>query len=199
MFSDKDKKSLQLLLIFGVVAALGLFLYVRNVVKPELLALQDSTTKGQQALKEKRAELSELKRWEGREAEIQGTMTKLREKMMRLPTRIDSRQFVGILRDCILQASLSDIAVMQIKPTDMGLYQEVPYEIKCRAKYHDLGQFLMLAEQHAKQIMRVKTMDITNDMKRPSRHPVTLRLSTYVINKPVPTISATPAREVALQ
>ena len=65
-------------------------------------------------------------------------------------------------------------------------YAEIPYRIDCRARYHDLGQFLALVEQHKEQIMRVKNLDLSADAKNPSRHKVDIQVATFFFTRSIP-------------
>lgn len=185
MFSETDKKILQVVLVIGVVAVLGLFYYVWAVVNAEKRGLDKTIEAKQTEHRKASAELAELRKWEDKAGQIDKIVKQLEEKVKRLPRTVEARKFFSILRDCIRVTNLSVERIARIKLESMGAYSEIPYMISCRARYHDLGQFLMLVEQHREQIMRVKTLDVTNDPKRPSRHPVTLRVATFVFTQPV--------------
>jgi len=186
MFSEMDKKVLQVILVVGVVAVLGLFYHVWAKVNPEVKRRDAAIRANTAEIKRKKEELDDLKAWRARAAEIGVIVQSLEEKIARLPRTRSAREFFRILRECVRMTNLTDLKVQRLKEIPMGAYEEVPYLIVCRARYHDLGQFLALIEQHRSQIMRLKTLDISNDIKRPSRHPVTLRVATFVFTQPLP-------------
>jgi Tfp pilus assembly protein PilO len=197
MFNESDKKILQIVLVVGVVAGLGLFYYYWAMAKYQIKSLDDEITTLAEQKKKKSAELRELKQWAEREDEITQIVAQLEEKVQRLPKTPEARRFFSILRDCIRITNLSANKIARLKPEPMGAYSEIPYQISGSARYHDLGQFLMLVEQHREQIMRVKTLDVRNDMKRPSRHPLNLKVATFVFTQPLPQQES--VEEVALK
>jgi len=178
--SDTDKKTLQTTLIGGVVVLLGLLYYVWAVVNPQVAGYDKSIRDLNDQMEVKQEELKDVKKWEERKGEITAIVQQLGEKVKRLPQTTDPSEFLRILRECVQLTNLTDIRIDRPKPILMGAYDELPYMITCRARYHDLGQFLTLIEQHPQQILRVKTFEISNDAKRPSRHRVTLQLATFV-------------------
>lgn len=186
MFSETDRKVLQVILVVGVVAVLGLFYYVWATANPEKKRLDAAIAEHTTETKAKETELSNLKNWQEQADEISAIVRNLEQKIQRLPKTRGPREFFRILRQCVRITNLSDIKVGRLKRVPMGAYEEIPYMITCRARYHDLGQFLALIEQHREQIMRIKTLDISNDLKRPSRHPITLSVATFVFTEPLP-------------
>lgn len=188
MFSEQDKKVLQVILVIAVIAGLGLFYYSWAVVKYEVRRLDSDIKKYQQDKKTKQTQLRELKKWEGREAVIEQMAAELKRRVQRLPTSPEAREFYAILRQCIGMANLSEITkIVRTKGTDLGSdVAEIPYQITCRAGYHDLGKFLELVEQHPKQIIRLKSLDVQTDLKRPTQHKVSLEVATFVFTRPVP-------------
>jgi Tfp pilus assembly protein PilO len=192
MFSEADKKILQTALVGGVVAILGLFYYMWAVVNPEMASRDKDITSHTDLIKKKDAELAEIKRWEGRTAEIAAIIQQLDQKIKRLPGTSDASEFLRILRECVQITNLSDIRIGRVKNVPMGAYDEIPFMVTCRARYHDLGQFLTLVEQHPQRIMRVKTLNVTSDLARPSRHTAIVQVATFVFNESVPR-----AKEVA--
>jgi len=193
-FTDADKRVLQTALVAGVVALLGLFYYVWAIVNPEIKQLKSAVMTEEADIKVREAELAELKRWEGRAGEIAMIVKELNQKVQRVPKTSDPSEFLRILQECIRRTNLSDLKIVRLKNVPMGAYEEIPYTITCRARYHDLGQFLTLVEQNPQQVMRVKTLDVRNDLKRPSRHNVIVQLATFVFVE-----SALQDKEVAAQ
>jgi Tfp pilus assembly protein PilO len=186
MFTETDKKVLQVVLVFAVFAILGLFYYVWAFANPQLERLQKMEKKQAAAIKTRTAQLTELKRWEGKREDIRKIVDQLKERLRRLPQLVETFRFVNIIRQCMGKTNLSDMNIGRMKKVPMGAYEEMPYLINCRARYHDLGQFLTLIEQHPEQIIRVKRLTISNDANRPSRHPVRVTVATFVFTEKVP-------------
>jgi len=186
MLSKADKKILQAVLVGAAVIIIGLVYYTMAFVNAEITG-KDADIKANDALlKKHQDELTELKAWAGRSNEINAIINELLQKVQRLPRSVEASDFFRILRDCVHRTNLSEIKVAKLKSINMGAYEEIPYMITCRARYHDLGQFLTLVEQNAQQIMRVKTLDLFSDLKRPSRHRVSLQVATFVFTEPLP-------------
>jgi len=186
MFSENDKKILQTTLVAGVVAVLALTYYVWAFVNPDLGNLRTEIATLKEQKTKKQGILAELKKWEGRTGEIATIIQDLDQKVQRLPRSADTSKFLEILRECVRRTNLSDIKIGRLKSVPMGAYQEIPYMVTCRARYHDLGQFLTLVEQNPQQIMRVKTLTVSNDKNRPSRHTVVVQVATFVFTEPIP-------------
>lgn len=186
MFSETDKKVLQVGLVAAVIVGLALLYYVWAVVKYKVSGYEKTINTTQAQITQKQAELDNLNDWKARENEIRGYIERLRKEVDRLPTKPEAREFFGILQSSLSMTNLSENQIIRQKNVPMGAYEEIPYQIVCRARYHDLGQFLALVEQHKLQIMRIKTLDILNDLRRPSQHQVTLRVATFIFTEPVP-------------
>lgn len=100
----------------------------------------------------------------------------------KLPNSINAPAFYQALIN-ILQTSRVDYSELtQNKPQQRSAYTEIPYKIVCKARYHDFGQFLNLVEENVDRFMRVQTFTIENDDQRPSFHPVTVGIATFMFN-----------------
>jgi Tfp pilus assembly protein PilO len=186
MFSESDKRTLQTAVVAGVVAMLGLFYYSWAFVNPDIGGTEKSIADLQEEIKRKEATLAELKKWEGRTNEIASIVQDLEAKVQRLPKTSEASDFLRILRDCVRRTNLSDIKIGRVRNVPMGAYEEIPYMITCRARYHDLGQFLTLVEQHPDQIMRLKTLSMASDLRRPSRLNVVVQVATFAFTESLP-------------
>ena len=196
MWSEADKRILRPVLIGGAVILAALLYY--SWVKNDEATSMDARIKGlEEQKKAKQLEMEEIKKWESRSAEIEDIVKDLQEKVKRLPRTVEASDFFRILRDCVLMTNLTDISVGRVKRANMGAYEEIPYLIDCRARYHELGQFLALVEQHSQQIMRVRKLDVLEDINRPSRHRVTIEIATFVFTEQIPPAPVPPAPEVA--
>jgi len=195
MWSEADKRILRPILIGGAVI-LAALLYYSWVTNDEAKSMDDRIASLKEQSKAKEAELTEIKRWESRAPEIEDIVKDLQEKVKRLPRTVEASDFFRILRDCVLMTNLTDISVGRVKRANMGAYEEIPYVIDCRARYHELGQFLAIVEQHSQQIMRVRRLDILEDVGRPSRHKVSMEIATFVFTEQIPPAPLPPAREV---
>ncbi|RMH29774.1 MAG: hypothetical protein D6691_02160, partial [Candidatus Hydrogenedentota bacterium] len=84
----------------------------------------------------------------------------------------------------VLQVTRVDYTELEpLKEVSRSAYVEIPYRIKGTARYHDFGHFLNLIEDNPDRFMRVRTFTIENRDDRPSVHPVTIELATFMFVK----------------
>ena len=101
----------------------------------------------------------------------------------RLPSSPDAPGFLNAL---VAILGSTGIVQQEVKPdsnTERGVYTEIPYSIKAYGHYHAIGQFLTLIEQNSDRFMRVKNLTITNELTRPSMHPVEMDITTFMFNE----------------
>ncbi len=101
----------------------------------------------------------------------------------KLPDSPDAPGFFEALRDILSATNIEYTELVPEKHNSYSIYTEIPYKIKCKARYHDFGHFLNLIEENPKRFMRVKTFTIENQDNRPSIHPVTIDVATFMFVK----------------
>lgn len=100
----------------------------------------------------------------------------------KLPDRADSQGFYQALTKILEVTNVSYSELVPKKQEVRSVYTEIPYQVICRARYHDFGQFLNLIEENPDRFMRVKTFTIDNDDARPSVHPTKVDIGTFMFN-----------------
>ena len=138
------------------------------VIDKDIKALKDEDRKITIAF----ANIDELKR--------KAEYLKLIER--KLPDRADSQGFYQALTKILEVTNVSYSELVPKKQEVRSVYTEIPYEVNCRARYHDFGQFLNLIEENPDRFMRVKTFTIDNDDARPSVHPTKVDIGTFMFN-----------------
>jgi Tfp pilus assembly protein PilO len=115
--------------------------------------------------------------------ELKAKQAFLAKVSAKLPDSPDAPGFYQALVR-VLQVTRVDYSELQpLKDAPRTVYVELPYKITCKARYHDLGHFLNLIEENPDRFMRVKTFTIENQDSRPSVHPVTLEIGTFMFIK----------------
>jgi type IV pilus assembly protein PilO len=120
------------------------------------------------------------------EDKVKADLAIVEEAIKRLPSRKDRFNFFIELSDVLQLTGVKYSRITPKKAIGKNFYTELPYEIKCLARYHEFGQFLNMIEQNPNRFMRVKSFVVRNDKDRPSLHPVTLSLATFMFNQKQP-------------
>lgn len=133
---------------------------------------------------------TEVKAMEGRIREINAALAnvdELRRKQellaqisAKLPDSPDAPGFYNALVKILQSTRINYTALDPKPPAERTAYMEIPYNITCAGRYHDFGQFLNLIEENPDRFMRVKSFTIDNSDKRPSIHPVTVDIATFM-------------------
>ena len=107
----------------------------------------------------------------------------IQKVIQRLPSRPDAPGFLVALVSILRQTGIIQRSVTPEETVNRTQYTEIPYEIDAFGRYHELGQFLTLVEQNPARFMRVKAMRVSNNLARPSIHPIELQISTFMFNQ----------------
>jgi Tfp pilus assembly protein PilO len=105
------------------------------------------------------------------------------EASWRLPSSPDAP---GFFQELIRILRITGVQARRVDPLERRgsvLYTEIPYKIEGQCRYHEFGQFLNLIEENQNRFMRVKSFSIGNNENRPSIHPVTVNIGTFMFNK----------------
>jgi Tfp pilus assembly protein PilO len=98
----------------------------------------------------------------------------------KLPDSPDAPGFYNALVKILQSTRINYTALEPKPPAERTAYMEIPYSITCAGRYHDFGQFLNLIEENPDRFMRVKSFSIDNSDKRPSIHPITVDIATFM-------------------
>ncbi|MEN6627585.1 MAG: type 4a pilus biogenesis protein PilO [Candidatus Sumerlaeia bacterium] len=183
MFSESQKSKL---LMTGFVGVVGLiliaffhFMYGRGIIAQNETSRADYEKK----LEVARADLKQISELAGQKQELERQAQMIAKVTQRLPSSPDAPGFLNAL---LTTLTTTGIVQDEVTPADNDvrpLYTEIPYSIKAHGRYHAIGQLLTLIEQNPERFMRVKNLQITNDMNRPSIHPVTMDVTTFMFNQ----------------
>ncbi len=181
-FSDEQKKILIGVVVVGVLAfgAVGYYWYFFGKT-----AVADDKAAAEKAVTEKNDIVAKLDKIEKFKKDTAGKYEEMEENLrkveMRLPQSRQAIEFFGTLNDILNNTGVSNerLAADRIVQQPGNSYAEIPYSIKAVGRFHELGQFLNLVEQNPRRFMRVKTLNIGNDSKQPSNHPVEVKIATF--------------------
>ncbi len=102
----------------------------------------------------------------------------------KLPSEPQAVKFLEELRTTLERTGVRQRRVSPKTFVPRTLYTEIPYEVQGSARYHEFGQFLNLIECNPRRFMRVNSFDLRNSDARPTVHPVTIGISTFMFNRP---------------
>ena len=180
--TPKERDAVKAFFILAIFVAAIVGYYYYWVVKPQLV-------KDAEQVKKLNAEISTLNDRLRAMDVAAANLQSLREKQAllqavseKLPNSIDAPGFYQALVKILQVTRVEYSELVQQKEMVRTIYTEIPYRIVCRASYHDFGQYLNLIEENPDRFMRVKKFIIENNDKRPSVHPVTVELATFMFN-----------------
>ncbi|MCX7964678.1 MAG: type 4a pilus biogenesis protein PilO [Candidatus Sumerlaea chitinivorans] len=137
----------------------------------------------QKEIKELDSKIRDLQAALGNPEELKAKQEFLKKIAAKLPDSPDAPGFFQALSK-VLQVTRVDYTELEpLKEVSRSAYVEIPYRIKGTARYHDFGHFLNLIEDNPDRFMRVRTFTIENRDDRPSVHPVTIELATFMFVK----------------
>jgi Tfp pilus assembly protein PilO len=180
--TPKERDLLKAGLILGIILIVGVAYYGYSFVKPQIQRDKEQITKLNGQIKKMKDRLHEM---DVMAQNLQALMEKqayLDKITAKLPNSIDAPGFMRALVDILQVTRVEYTALQQDKQAVRSVYTEIPYSITCRTRYHDFGQFLNLVEENPNRFMRVKEFTIENQAQRPSIHPVTVRIATFMFN-----------------
>lgn len=134
-------------------------------------------------LEENKEQLAQIDALMAQRDEIEAQAATIRKVTRRLPSSPDAP---GFLNEMVKVLRTTGIFQEEVKPKSThsyALYTEIPYQIKAYGYYHAFGQFLTLIEQNPDRFMRVKSMTITNNLSRPSVHPIEMEIATFMFKQ----------------
>ncbi len=182
-FSEQDKKTLSIGVFIAAVIFVGLaywhFFFLKLHYKQN--TAQKTTIKAE--IKGYKEQLAEIRKAEAQRDQIDKMRAVVKETAKRLPDRPDAPGFFNELIRILRITGVQTTRVDPLAPRGQTLYTEIPYSIVSRCRYHEFGQFLNLIEENQRRFMRVNSFNITNNDQRPSVHPVTVGISTFMFNK----------------
>jgi Tfp pilus assembly protein PilO len=178
----EQKKTLFMLVILGVLGLGGGLWYWFMFGASGVAQAEKQTTDN---LAEKKTFDVQLQKFEAFKKEVTdpGKYDALKERLnvmqARLPRTEEAFGFFDALDDILRKTNVSNLRLEKEKTNPEIRYTEIPYSVRSVGRYHEFGQFLDLVENSEKRFMRVKTIKLTNDSKRPTMHPIEVEIATY--------------------
>lgn len=127
-----------------------------------------------------RQKLRQIDEMLSQKGEIEKQAEAIRKVTRRLPSSADAPGFLDALVNSLATTGIIQQEVKTEATTDRSLYTEIPYKIKAQGHFHAFGQFLTLIEQSPDRFMRVKNMKVSNNLARPSIHPIEMDITTFM-------------------
>lgn len=132
---------------------------------------------------EKDKELAAMKEVVRKQDEVASMNERLKRVTAKLPSTPQAIEFLEELRASLERTGVRQTRVAPKPYVSRTLYTEIPYEVQGSARYHEFGQFLNIIECNPRRFMRINSIDIRENPARPSIHPVTVGISTFMFNK----------------
>jgi type IV pilus assembly protein PilO len=178
--TKQQKKAVITTVIAGVVI-LGFTSYLYFMLGKKSIAVKTAQIEKNQEkieiLNAQLKEMDELAKLQGRFSEIE---TRLDQISRRLPSTPEAPGFLNALSAALRATGISTKKLAPTPENAFDRFTEIPYKIDAVGRYHEIGQFLTLVEENPQRFMRVKSLKIENDKARPSLHPVTVGIATFM-------------------
>lgn len=182
-FDEQAKKRLTLGLFCAVVIFAALAYWHYSFLKP-VYKKYDSQTKALTGeISKLKGDLEEISKAEKARGEVENMRKIVAEAAKRLPSTPDA---AGFYQELIRILRITGVLTTRVDPGGnrvQTLYTEIPYGIQCQCRYHEFGQFLNLIEENQTRFMRVNSFVLNNNDNRPSIHPISVNISTFMFNK----------------
>ena len=185
MSLDEQAKKI---LTWGLLLAVVIFLisaYVHFFILKKMHYPKNEAMKNtyREEIKDCQKQLREIQQAEAQKDKIEEMRKVVAEAAKRLPSTPDA---AGFYNELIRILRITGVLTKRVEPKanrGQTLYTEIPYGIENECRYHEFGQFLNLIEENQTRFMRVNSFDIKNNQQRPSIHPVTVNISTFMFNR----------------
>jgi Tfp pilus assembly protein PilO len=164
----------------AVLLAAGIGYYFVMIVKPQIAKNERDKGDLTMEIAKLRGEYDGMRELMEQKDTIQRQMKIVQEAAKRLPQTPDAPGFLEELISVLRTTGVTNNRIIQRPAAARHLYAEIPYEVVCSSRYHEFGHFLNLIEENPQRFMRIDSFRITSDLKRPSVHPVTVQISTFM-------------------
>lgn len=185
-FSDDQKKTLLVIVVFGVLALGGVGWYWWFFGNGKIKTFEAETVKLNEDVKGLDVQIKEIEDFEdftqGKYKELERHLATVEK---RLPQSREAIEFFTELNEILHSTGVitERLATDRIVTEPGQGYDEIPYSIVGKGRFHEFGQFLNLVEQNPDRFMRVKTLKLTNEPGRPSLHPIEVTIATFKFSK----------------
>jgi Tfp pilus assembly protein PilO len=181
--TDPEKDKVKAFIILLVALAAGVGYYDFGMVSQTVAVNEAAIKRHEEAYKVEAATLAKMQAMIADRDKLMARKELLEKVIAKLPTDSDPSGFFQALEGILGITRMEYQSINKKDPRGADEYTELPYSITSRARYHDFGQFLNLIEENPTRLMRVKTFTIENDDNRPSIHPVSVQVATFMFNR----------------
>ncbi len=178
--TEKEKTAFTIVGFFAVLGLVGVgytkYFFV-NAAITQAKKKEQAAEKDIEALKQNK---KQIEGWLGRKDEMEAVRAEIRKVTRRLPESPDAPGFLNALVATLRATGIIQQSVRPKGNLPRSQYTEIPYTIAAYGRYHELGQFLTLIEQNPDRFMRLKNLTLTNNLARPSVHPIDMQIETFM-------------------
>ena len=180
--TDKQKSSFLLVAFVGAIMTVVVLYFHFMIARGQVSDWKSRIASVDVELSTAKRDLAEIRGLMNQKDELEAQRSKIQKVVQRLPSTMDAPGFYMALASVLRQTGIVHDGVKVLPAEDRSLYVEIPYDIKANGRYHELGQFLTLIEQNPKRFMRVRSFTVSNNLDRPSMHPVELEIATFMFS-----------------
>jgi len=183
VLDEQAKKNLSVGIFLAIVIMAGVGWWHFYILKPYYVRNETLKKTLKEEIKTLKDNLKEINEAEKNRPIVAEMRKVVEEASKRLPSSPDAP---GFFQELIRILRITGVQARRVDPFERrgsALYTEIPYKIECNCRYHEFGQFLNLIEENQNRFMRVKSFSISDNENRPSIHPVTVNIATFMFNK----------------
>lgn len=179
----QQKDAVKAGVILGLVLLGGAYAFHTYYTKPDVKRNQDLQNKLQGEIGFLVERLKEMDRARANMEAMREKQRLLEQVAAKLPSSIAPTEFYQALEEILANTRINYTELTQQAPQNRDIYTEIPYRLVAKGRYHDFGQYLNMIEENPKRLMRVKTFTVENNDARPSVHPITVEIATFMFNQ----------------
>lgn len=169
--------------ILAVVLAAGLLYYDIQILSADIKKNEAQVEALKATIKEHKEKIAEFNAMAKNMEEVRRQQALLAQVVKRLPKTADPQGFFQALEP-VLKSTQFEYTELLPQPTaQRTAYIEIPYRITGKSRYHDFGQFLNMIEENPDRLMRIKSFTIINQNDRPSIHPVSVEVASFMFTQ----------------
>jgi Tfp pilus assembly protein PilO len=199
--TETQKQALMGVVVFTILICGGIWYYMFSFGNASLEAMQKDSAKLDDDIKTLKITENKYHDWKSREKEIRAKEAVVRQAANRLPQDPGDSQFHQILANVMKETGVYPVKVLPLSRTVRQFYTEIPYQLECFSRYHDLGELFNLIEESPERFMRIRAFKITNQSdilkERPSVHYGLIEIAAYAFNPVEPKAPEAPVAEQA--
>ena len=182
-FTEQQKSKLMVVVFLGVILLVVVGYFHFMLGRAQVTKFNKQADKLSAELSTAKKELAEIKHLMAQQEELEAQRAVIEKVVKRLPSSPDAPGFLMELVSGLRQTGIIQEFVKPAGPQDRSQYTEIPYTVEAFGRFHELGQFLTLMEQNPQRFMRLKSFDLSNNLQRPSIHPIKMEIATFMLNQ----------------